>query len=318
MPKQRSAFLRPLVVCALTLISSSPAWAQTSEAAGFFRQNCTACHTIGGGRLTGPDLKNVAQRKDRAWLVQFLQDPKAMIGSGDPYALKLQQEARGVVMPTINGMTKDQAEALLDMIEAESGLPRSPFAGSSISERPFTSADLAEGKALFWGTKPLKSGGPACASCHTVNGIGGLGGGQLGPDLSLIYERLNGRKGVGTWLLNPASPTMRPIFGKRPLQPEEILSLLAVFEKAAKEGRPDESAGPLEFFLLGMSGAGLVLIALGKVWQGRFRGVRRTLVRRGGALSPPSRPSPIRRLTDPPSPASGRGLGGEGGATTAG
>jgi mono/diheme cytochrome c family protein len=256
---------------------------QTSEAVGFFRQNCTSCHTIGGGRLTGPDLKNVTQRKDRAWLVQFLQDPKIMIGSGDPYALKLQQEARGVVMPTISGMTKDQAEALLNMIETESRLPKSQFAGSPISDRPFTKTDVTEGKALFWGTKPLKSGGPACVSCHTVNGIGGLGGGQLGPDLSLVYERLNGRKGVGTWLLNPASPTMRPIYGKRPLQPEEILSLLAVFENAAKEGRPEESAGPLNFLLLGMGGAGLGLMALGTVWKGRFRGVRRTLVEKGGA-----------------------------------
>jgi mono/diheme cytochrome c family protein len=87
------------------LFSSSLAWAQTSEGVGFFRQNCTSCHTIGGGRLTGPDLKNVTQRKERTWLVQFLQDPKAMIGSGDSYALKLQQEVRGALMPTINGMT---------------------------------------------------------------------------------------------------------------------------------------------------------------------------------------------------------------------
>jgi cytochrome c551/c552 len=88
-------------MCALILFGSSPAWAQTSKAVGFFRQNCASCHTIGGGRLTGPDLENVTQREERAWLVQFLQNPKAMIGSGDPYALKLQQEARGVMMPMI-------------------------------------------------------------------------------------------------------------------------------------------------------------------------------------------------------------------------
>lgn len=278
-PKQHSAVLKPPVVWLLALLLSPPLQAQTSEAVGFFRQNCTSCHTIGGGRLTGPDLKNVTQRKDRAWLVQWLQDPGAVIASGDPYALKMQQESRGVVMPAIAGMTKDQAEALLDMIEAESKLAKSQFAGSAISDRPFTRADLAAGKALFWGERRLKNGGPACASCHTLNEIGGLGGGQLGPDLSLVYERLNGRKGVGTWLLNPASPTMRPIFGKRPLQPDEIFALLAVLENAAKRGGADESAGPLNFFLLGMGGAGVGLLSLGTVWKGRFRGVRRTMVR---------------------------------------
>ena len=278
MPEQFSTVLRLLALSLLALLLATPLPAQTSEAVGFFRQNCTTCHTIGGGRLTGPDLKNVTQKKDRAWLAQFLQDPKAMIESGDPYALKLQQEARGVVMSTIAGMTQEQAEALLNMIEAESKLPKSQFAGSPISDRPFTVTDLAEGKALFWGTRRFHRGSPACLSCHTVNGIGGLGGGQLGPDLTLVYERLHGRKGVGAWLLNPASPTMQPIFKKHPLQPDEIFSLLSVFEDSAKKGGPDESAGPLNFLLLGMTGAGVGLASLGAVWKGRFRGVRRTLV----------------------------------------
>jgi mono/diheme cytochrome c family protein len=282
-PEQRTAICKLLVSTLWVLLLSFPLSGQTPEAVGFFRQNCVSCHTIGGGRLTGPDLKNVTQRKDRAWLVQFLQDPKAIIASGDPYALKLQQEARGVVMPTISGMTREQAEALLNMIEAESRLPKSQFAGSPISDRPFTAADLAEGRSLFWGTKRLRNGGPACASCHTVNGIGGMGGGQLGPDLSLVYERLNGRKGVGTWLLNPASPTMRPIFAKQPLQPDEIFSLLAVFEQAAPKGESDESAGSFNFLLLGMGGASIALVTLGAAWKGRFRGVRRSLVRRDGS-----------------------------------
>src|SRR6266545_4951688 len=56
------------------------------EAADFFRQNCVSCHTIGGGRLTGPDLKNITQRKEREWLIEFLQSPQAMMDKGDPYA----------------------------------------------------------------------------------------------------------------------------------------------------------------------------------------------------------------------------------------
>src|SRR5574340_1172857 len=108
---------------------STPLQAQTSEAVGFFRQNCVSCHTIGGGRLTGPDLKNVTQRKDPAWLIEFLTNPQAMIDRGDPYALKLQQDARGVVMPTVQGMTRERAATLLNRLDAESKLPKSQFAG---------------------------------------------------------------------------------------------------------------------------------------------------------------------------------------------
>src|SRR6266581_3714767 len=107
----RKGFIRMLWIMAGLLLLAPGGWAQ--EAEDFFRQNCVSCHTVGGGRLTGPDLKDITQRKEREWLVEFLQGPQAMMDKGDPYALKLQQEARGVVMPTISGISKDRAQALL-------------------------------------------------------------------------------------------------------------------------------------------------------------------------------------------------------------
>jgi len=88
----------------------------------YFRQNCASCHTIGGGRLTGPDLKDVTTRQSRQWLVAFVQDPLGVLASGDPYALQLKDAARGAVMPTMPGMTRELAGALLDLIERESAL----------------------------------------------------------------------------------------------------------------------------------------------------------------------------------------------------
>ncbi len=255
-----------------------PALAQ--DAADFFRQNCMNCHTIGGGRITGPDLKNVTQRKDRQWLVKFLQDPKATIDSGDPYAQKLQSEARGVVMPTVAGMSPERAQLLLDMIEAESKLAKSQFAGLQISTRPFTPQEIAEGRALFAGDTKLAGGGPACISCHTMRGLPGLSGGRLGPDLTLVYERLQGRKGLAQWLVAPASPTMIPIFKKQALKPDEILPLVAYFEVAAKQGGADNSASLVNFFLLGLGGMVVGLVSLDALWKRRFRAVRRPLVQK--------------------------------------
>jgi mono/diheme cytochrome c family protein len=251
---------------------------QGQDAAAFFKQNCTSCHTIGGGRLTGPDLKDVTTRKDGRWLVQFLQSPKAMIDSGDPYALKLQTEARGVVMPNIAGMNPQQAHALLDMIEAESKLPRSQFAGLQISDRPLTSQDVAKGKLIFLGEQPLSAGGAACISCHTVRGLTLLGGGRLGPDLTRVYERLQGRRGLSSWLSAPASPTMAPVFKTHAMQPEEILSLVALFEDSALKGGEADTTPVLNFLLLGIGGMMLGLVSLDLVWKKRFRGVRWSLV----------------------------------------
>jgi mono/diheme cytochrome c family protein len=268
------------LLCGLAALLAFPARAQ--EAADFFRQNCVSCHTIGGGRLTGPDLKNVTQRKEREWLTQFLQNPQAMIDKGDPYALKLQQEARGVVMPTINGMSKDRADALLNMIDAESKLEKSQFAGLQISDRPFTAQDVAQGMAIFTGKRRLANGGPACISCHTLKGVGGLGGGRLGPDLTRVYERLQGRKNLGAWLFAPPTATMGPVFKKTALKPEEILPLVALFEHSAKAGGQDDSVALLNFFLIALGGTIVVLVIFDSAWKRRFRAVRRPLVSGNG------------------------------------
>src|SRR6266496_6369477 len=269
----------------LCLMLSNVSDAQ-QDAAAFFKQNCTSCHTIGGGRLTGPDLKDVTTRKDRAWFVQFLQSPKSMIDSGDPYGVKLQQEARGIVMPNIAGMSPQQAQALLDLITAESKLPRSQFAGIQISDRPLTAQDIAKGRLVFMGEQPLSGGGPACISCHTVKGLTLLGGGRLGPDLTRVYERLQGRKGLAAWLSSPASPTMAPVFKDHAIQPDEILSLVALFEDSAKRGGQDDTTSLLNFFLLGLGGMVLGLISLDTLWKTRFRGVRRSMVHRDDRGSP--------------------------------
>ena len=267
------------LVAVLALLAALPATMSAQDDALFFRRNCHSCHTIGGGRLTGPDLKDVTGRKDRAWLERFIPNPKTVIDAGDPYAQQLVLEARGVVMPAVSGVTPDRARTLLDLIEAESKLEKSQFVGLQISDRPFTQAEVSEGWALFRGEKKLAAGGASCVSCHTVRGMRGLGGGKLGPDLSRVYERLQGRKGLAAWLVSPATPTMQGVFRNKALQNEEILPLVALFEDRAKNGGEDTSAAQLNFFLMGLGGAVLMMVAFDAIWKGRFRGVRRAMVR---------------------------------------
>jgi mono/diheme cytochrome c family protein len=103
-----------------------------------------------------------------------------------------------------------------------------------ISDRPLTAQDVTKGEQIFLGEQQLSGGGPACISCHTVKGLTLLGGGRLGPDLTRVYERLQGRKGLAAWLSSPASPTMSPVFKDHAIQPDEILSIVALFEDSAK------------------------------------------------------------------------------------
>jgi cytochrome c2 len=243
-----------------------------------FRINCTSCHTIGGGRLVGPDLLNVEDRKDRAWLARFIADPKSVLDSGDAYALKLKNEARGVLMPAVPGMTIDRAMNLLDLIDAESQLEKSQFAGIQVSDRPFTPQDIEVGHNIFLGLQRLSGGGAPCVSCHSVNGIGVLAGGKLGPDLNAVFERLNGRKGLATWLSAPATPTMQAVYKDHPLDSEEILPLVAYFADRALAPPESGQAATLIFILLGLAGTAAALVMFDAAWKKRFRGVRAPLV----------------------------------------
>ena len=272
------------VIVTATLLLGTAVVARAEDPATDFKQSCTSCHTIGGGVLVGPDLKNVHERRDRGWLVTFVTDPGSVLDSGDPYALELLQAAGNVRMPNVAGMSKSRAQGLLDLIEAESKLEKSRFAGLQLSTRPFTPADVARGRELFVGTAPLKAGGTACISCHTVGGLSGLGGGRLGPDLTRVYERYEDRRKLGTWLSAPATQTMLPTFRDRPLDESELLPLVAFFEHTMRTEQEDDASQVLLFVLLGLGGAVGAILFLNWIWRGRFRAVRRPLVR-AGALS---------------------------------
>ncbi len=267
-------FLLIVVLIAFAL----PRNATAQLADDFFQKNCVACHTIGGGRFVGPDLKEAVQQKDRAWLEHFIQDPPAELNSGDPYALQLKKDANGMVMPKMPGVTPEMAKALLDMIELEAKLPSSSFAGGTASEKPFTPENVLAGTDIFLGLRSLSHAGPPCISCHTLGKLTGFGGGRLGPDLTLVHVRLGGMRALGGWLSAPPTSTMQAVFRDHALQPDEIIDLLSVFEETARTSQPANSNSLMNFFLAGLAGAVLGLAIMGWVWRGRFRTVRRALV----------------------------------------
>jgi len=77
---------------------------------------CAACHTIGGGKLVGPDLKGVNDRHDEAWLIKFIQNSQVLVKAGDPAALKLFNDNNNIPMPP-NNLSDDQVRIVLKYIK---------------------------------------------------------------------------------------------------------------------------------------------------------------------------------------------------------
>ena len=63
-----------------------------------FDSLCTACHTIGGGKLIGPDLAGVTARREEAWLIRQIKEPDRLLAEKDPIATQLLQESNNIPM----------------------------------------------------------------------------------------------------------------------------------------------------------------------------------------------------------------------------
>jgi hypothetical protein len=77
---------------------------------------CQACHTIGKGKLIGPDLYQVTQRRNREWLLKFIKNSQEVVQSGDEYAVKLFEAHNKIPMPPFD-YTDEKINAVLNYIE---------------------------------------------------------------------------------------------------------------------------------------------------------------------------------------------------------
>ncbi len=235
-----------------------------------FHQVCVACHTIGKGRLVGPDLANVHLRHSEEWIIKFVQSSQTVIKSGDPVATALFEKYK-IVMPD-NHFTPDQIRSIIAYIASNSpGGPGAAQSGgvSSAQGRPIreaTQENIATGGKLFVGKIRLANRGPSCNSCHHVQNDNVLAGGSLAFDLTEAYTRL-GEAGIKAILANPPFPAMRQAFTGKPLTEEEIFNLTAFLQHidSVKQKQQGKNLG-VRLAVSGFSGAIVLLFLFGGVW----------------------------------------------------
>ncbi len=153
---------------------------------------------------------------------------------------------------------------------------------------PQEKGDPNLGRMLFTGEKAFANGGPPCMSCHSA-GVGELGGGILGPDLSKVYADPSTNPLVnGAWINSDGTPVMGPIFSNRNVTDDEVDALRAFFEQQAKNAPSDAPTPPAlpasgivngnvatpstsTFTVVGLGGFIGILIVFNIIWSGRYR-----------------------------------------------
>lgn len=131
-PLRTKGFLTFVLLISL-LFFNAFSFGQTAEAEKNFTV-CKACHTIGGGKLIGPDLKGVTERRDEAWLIKFIQNSQEMVTAGDPIAVQVFEENNKIPMPP-NVLTDEQVKDILLYIDN----------GGKIAEGAATEGIVVEG-----------------------------------------------------------------------------------------------------------------------------------------------------------------------------
>jgi len=98
------------------LIMPLLAWSEepmTGEA--LFKRNCKSCHNL-YQKLVGPALNGINERRDSAWIYQFVKGSQAMVEAGDATAVALFQEYNQVIMPN-QTVTDEELKSILDYIQ---------------------------------------------------------------------------------------------------------------------------------------------------------------------------------------------------------
>jgi mono/diheme cytochrome c family protein len=231
------------------------------------------CHTVGGGRLVGPDLSGVHQRRAEKWLVSFIQSSQAFINKGDPEAKKIFEEFNKIIMPD-QDLSDDQVKAVIAYITASS--PKKSVQEKEEVEvkeektiKKATKEDVELGQQMFQGLVRFKNKGPSCISCHDVKNDAVIGGGVLARELTSVFGRLGGN-GVRAVLSKIPFPVMQRAYLDKALTDREVFALTSFLEHADKEQfyQVPRDYG-MRLFYTGIFGALFLFVLFAFLWRGR-------------------------------------------------
>ncbi len=269
-PGHNPRFL-PIGVIVLLLVTSQSriGWAQ-EPGKQVFDTTCFACHTIGGGRLVGPDLLGVNERRSQTWLEGFVKSSQSMINNGDADAVALFAEFNQLPMPDAL-ISDEQISQVLDYIETQSSAAVAETS-VAVQTQPASKEDIQTGQDLFQGILRFEEGGPACNACHEVRNDAVIGGGILATELTSVFSRMGGA-GVKAILGHAPFPVMQIAYQDQALTEQEVTALVAFLKYADSEqyNQLPRDYG-IGLLLSGIAGASLLFIFFGLVWRGRKKG----------------------------------------------
>lgn len=254
-------------------------------------QQCKACHSIGQGKLLGPDLLDMSKRRDANWLKNFIKSSQTMIKIGDADAVAIFEEYNK--LPMLDYKLPDaDIDAIIKYVDSfstdsESGDENTSSADSLAAVKAAeylasidTEENVAKGKALFQGERSFKNGGASCVSCHHVNATNMVQGGLIAADLTKSFSRIGGLPGIKGIIEFPPYPAMKDAYQHATLTEDESIKLQVFLMHADADDVATESS-VLDFVKQGMIGVVILLVLISLVWfKRKKRSVNYEIIKR--------------------------------------
>ncbi|KPM46640.1 c-type cytochrome [Jiulongibacter sediminis] len=115
--------IRPFLLLLFSLSTLSLSFGQGSAdgdpVAGekLFNNNCAQCHAYDAAVVVGPGLKGIEERRDYDWLKAWIQNPAAVIASGDDYAVELYEKYNKTQMTAFQSFGDEEISAILAYVK---------------------------------------------------------------------------------------------------------------------------------------------------------------------------------------------------------
>jgi len=225
--RQMKTILFILIICL-------SATGRANDGEQLFNKTCFACHSIGKGRLVGPDLLNITDKRSQEWLISFIKSSTSLIKSGDPEANAIFKEYNNLLMPD-NAYSDAQIVSILEYISQGGANDSGQGNAAEVDILSGTTADnVNAGLRIFSGRQQLTNGGAACSACHKVSDERIFSSGTLAKDLSESHDVM-GSAGMAAIIRSSPFPVMQVAYKEHALTEEEVINLTAYLKSVSKE-----------------------------------------------------------------------------------
>ena len=114
------SLLKSLATLLIITLSFTSVYAQEDAAKGkdLFDANCASCHAMDKVAI-GPALRNVRQRYEDEWLVQWIQNNVALRKSGDERAIAIYDKYNQAAMNVFGNLSEDDIKNILAYTDTE-------------------------------------------------------------------------------------------------------------------------------------------------------------------------------------------------------